>query len=574
MWIQIIKDSFTNKTISFVFLSILFLWKLFYSLGLELIPDEAYYWEWSRHLDLSFYDQGPGVAYYIRFFTLFLGDTLFSLKLAAGLASLFTAYFVYLTAHRLGLNGLQLFWLLILSQFNPGFLGGSFLIMHDSPLMLSWAIGIYLSVSFILTNKPWYLYGMFFALGTGALSKHSMIFFVMGILLWLIFYPSERKIFKSLHLYFGIILTGIMISGVLWWNYKTGWHNIDAIMNLRSAGGQHTVNSTGKLFFGQLLSFSPLWFIGICISMYIWLKKNIPFLKYIGLQDKFIELPLKPELAFLFWNAAAMPIFFFIMSFRKDIQANWLYPAYLPATILLAHLIQEKPIQKIDIWILRLVQIGFFFALPLGIYTLYSAKITEIFHLKMEPHFIPEYKAKGFTQIAKEVQELKTQIDPDGIIVANRYQDAAILSWNLPSQPFITSINIMQKNQYNLWPSMQKGKNYFLVHIQENTCEKSFIFFQPYLERMFDSVQEFPEKDIILSGNVLKRYQVWYLKNYRQEWHLDIIEFLEEGYLNSLLPNLTINKEFKGEKALFEKGINLLNSYYQRPGETNCKIFQ
>ncbi len=29
---------------------------------LELNEDEAYYWEWSRNLALSYYDQGPGVA--------------------------------------------------------------------------------------------------------------------------------------------------------------------------------------------------------------------------------------------------------------------------------------------------------------------------------------------------------------------------------------------------------------------------------------------------------------------------------------------------------------------------------
>ena len=34
---------------------------------LDLAPDEAHYWDWSRHLDWSYYSKGPLVAYLIRF---------------------------------------------------------------------------------------------------------------------------------------------------------------------------------------------------------------------------------------------------------------------------------------------------------------------------------------------------------------------------------------------------------------------------------------------------------------------------------------------------------------------------
>ena len=33
---------------------------------LDLSPDEAHYWDWSRHLDWSYYSKGPGVAWLIR----------------------------------------------------------------------------------------------------------------------------------------------------------------------------------------------------------------------------------------------------------------------------------------------------------------------------------------------------------------------------------------------------------------------------------------------------------------------------------------------------------------------------
>src|ERR1700684_620612 len=41
---------------------------------LDLAPDEAHYWDWSRHLDWSYYSKGPLVAYLIHGSCLLLED--------------------------------------------------------------------------------------------------------------------------------------------------------------------------------------------------------------------------------------------------------------------------------------------------------------------------------------------------------------------------------------------------------------------------------------------------------------------------------------------------------------------
>src|SRR6516162_8030467 len=41
---------------------------------LDLAPDEAHYWDWSRHLDWSYYSKGPLVAYLIRLSCTLAGD--------------------------------------------------------------------------------------------------------------------------------------------------------------------------------------------------------------------------------------------------------------------------------------------------------------------------------------------------------------------------------------------------------------------------------------------------------------------------------------------------------------------
>src|SRR5262247_928616 len=62
---------------------------------LELSPDEAHYWEWSRRLDWSYYSKGPLVAYLIALSTMLGGSTEFFVRLPAVLLSAGTTVCVF-----------------------------------------------------------------------------------------------------------------------------------------------------------------------------------------------------------------------------------------------------------------------------------------------------------------------------------------------------------------------------------------------------------------------------------------------------------------------------------------------
>src|SRR5689334_11667584 len=55
-------------------ISLLRVFYLISNCPLDLAPDEAHYWQWSQHLDWSYYSKGPLVAYLIRLSTWLLGD--------------------------------------------------------------------------------------------------------------------------------------------------------------------------------------------------------------------------------------------------------------------------------------------------------------------------------------------------------------------------------------------------------------------------------------------------------------------------------------------------------------------
>jgi 4-amino-4-deoxy-L-arabinose transferase-like glycosyltransferase len=54
----------------------------------DLSPDEAYYWDWSRHLAMGYYSKPPMVAWLIALFTKLGGTHPFFVRVGAALFSL------------------------------------------------------------------------------------------------------------------------------------------------------------------------------------------------------------------------------------------------------------------------------------------------------------------------------------------------------------------------------------------------------------------------------------------------------------------------------------------------------
>src|SRR5688572_7590319 len=76
---------------------------------IDLAPDEAHYWDWSRHLDWSYYSKGPLVAWMIRASCTLFGDVMPAVRFPAVLcgAGLLVSLYV-LTVQTFRREGLAL----------------------------------------------------------------------------------------------------------------------------------------------------------------------------------------------------------------------------------------------------------------------------------------------------------------------------------------------------------------------------------------------------------------------------------------------------------------------------------
>ena len=59
-------------------------YRLWFITQIELVPDEAYYWLWSKHLAASYRDKGPAIAWTIALGTKLFGHTVFGIRFFRG----------------------------------------------------------------------------------------------------------------------------------------------------------------------------------------------------------------------------------------------------------------------------------------------------------------------------------------------------------------------------------------------------------------------------------------------------------------------------------------------------------
>ncbi len=186
------------------------------------LSDTFYYWEWSRHLALSYYDGPPLIAYFIKCSTLIFGDTLFALAFVGIAVTAVTSRIIYKTA-RFFLNEDASYVAAIVWLFSPQVtLSLLKQTTYDTPLTLFWALIIYYVVSYIKTNKNNYLYAIGISIGLLLLAKYSGVVLVLGLGLFLLMTPY-RALFKNKHFYFSMIIAMLIFSPVLYWNYQHDW---------------------------------------------------------------------------------------------------------------------------------------------------------------------------------------------------------------------------------------------------------------------------------------------------------------------------------------------------------------
>ena len=327
------KVRINTETWIFSVILIFLLVRLFIINNLELAPDEAYYWNWSKHIDLSYSDHPPMVAYIMAIFTGLGGDTGFFVRLGGLLCSVMSLVLLYAASITLFPAQRRLAWeLLFLFNITLLFPAGCIIQTPDTPMLLFWSAAIFCG-SRIVTGGPawwWYLWGA--ALGLGLLSKYTMILIIPCMVLFFLLSPSHRHWFFRKEPYLAIVIALLVFSPVILWNWQHHW--ISFAYQLQqgfSPKKREIIQIILKLLEylgGQAGVITPFLFIAFIIysvkGIVLSIRQKIPSYLY---------------LAILSWPV----LLFFGLStaLGKVAEANWPAPAYIAGFILMCHVFND-----------------------------------------------------------------------------------------------------------------------------------------------------------------------------------------------------------------------------------------
>lgn len=383
-----------------IVLFILLLRLVYFGLA-QLIPDEAYYWQYAQHMDLSFYDHPPMVAWLIWLGTSILGHNEFGVRIGALICGLISMGYLYALTQNLYDKSTAMRAVLLLTILPLGFATG-ILMTPDAPLVAAWAATLYYMERALIANQNSAWLGMGIAFGLGMLSKYSLGLLGIAALVFVIIDPTARRWMLRPHPYLAALLAVILFSPVIIWNYENNWASFSFQSNRVLADTYEF--SVHKLIAHIMILLTPVGFLAAALAFF---PAKIP-------TDQQLE-----QRRHLFVQVfAGIPLFIcFILSTFDSPRFHWTAPIWLAIFPTIAWMIGQtdhlsamaKRIQAA--WRLTIITCVFAYAFVLHYVVLGIPGIP--YQLLTEHYFWRE----AATEIKQIVQEVRSQTGEEPIVV-------------------------------------------------------------------------------------------------------------------------------------------------------------
>lgn len=440
-----------DTTILFVFLLSLSLFRIYYIQNgpMDLSPDEAHYWEWSRRLDLSYYSKGPMIAYLIYLGTSLFGDTVFGIRFMAVLFSALSSILMYSLGKKMYDEKVGLFSA-ILIQIIPLFSTYGILFTIDSPFIFFWISALFLfreavnqsQILNLKSQKYWLLLGL--SIGLGLLTKYTMVFFYLCACLFLAFSAEKRRLLLTRGPYIALLISLIVFSPVILWNAQHDWVTLKHTAGQAhiAQGIQLSLKSFAEFMGSQLGVITPLLLILMIVSV--------------------LKLGRKLEGSYLFWFSVPVLAFFLFKSIQAKVQANWALPGYITGII------------SFSAMYLRTFDTdGKGKKILVSASIILSLLMTSVAHypsiLDLPAELDPASRVQGWQALGEEVTGIYQQMSSANsvFIFSDRYQVSSELAFYVKGHPVTYCINLGRRmNQYDIWPGFHNLRHHDAIFVR------------------------------------------------------------------------------------------------------------
>lgn len=444
------------------FLIVHFLW----SKHFPIADVEAYYWDWSRNLSLSYYDH-PGAVAWLCHLGIWITQDQNNLRFFVPIFSFISVIFLILSMNTIlsfenkKANLKQALYLEILYNIIPVFSMQSFILMPDFSLLTCLSIVLFISLK---TMKDIHLYhkipipliillGIFSGLGFN--SKYHMFPIISLMILALLLLQKLTR--KQIFIFLIVFISSFIVASVptIYWNIENKF--ISFIFQLNHGFGKFDFDfkNPASYIIESSLYITPILFIyGLNKTIYI-----NKYYKKIDFNEKLILIAISP--------VCGLFIIFFIASFYDYVAPYWISPGFL---LLI-------PFISIDMsnWKFNKIFIPIFLSISLITPTVICFKevrklitqasngaigyklffwyvFTDSHIEKLTGIILPE-------SIPSQVLEQKGCTSNDTLIASLNWTWTSQLAYHLKGHPFIYNLSTNQKSFYSFRDNLNNIKN-------------------------------------------------------------------------------------------------------------------
>jgi dolichol-phosphate mannosyltransferase len=293
-------------------------------LGLpELMEQEAYYWNYAQHLDLSYLDHPPMVALLIWLGTKLCGINEFGVRIGAFLCWFVTAFFCYRLTIKVFDRQAALGAVLLLAVL-PLYFGVGFLMTPDAPLHAAWAALLFYGYRVLVEEDTASWAGFGISLGLGLLSKYTIVLLGPAFLFYMLIDRRARGWLLKPGPYAALTVAVALFSPVIIWNMQHQWASF--LFQSAKRISSDPVISTPHLLGHITLILTPAGLFGV-VLFFLFGRRLCQSAATVDTSD--IDNKAKRTFLLLFLASFLPFILFFTISFSREVKLNWTSPLWL-----------------------------------------------------------------------------------------------------------------------------------------------------------------------------------------------------------------------------------------------------
>ncbi|KFE62782.1 glycosyltransferase family 39 protein [Hyalangium minutum] len=474
--------------------------RLFYASLVELAPQEAYYWQYSRHLELSYFDHPPMSAWLIALSVRLIGVTELGVRLPAVVSGALLTWVLYSLGARLYSPAVGA--LTALAANTTVLLGlGAVVMTPDVPLVLFWAAALRVLCELVLPDGAgagragfrWYLLGLL--CGLAMLSKYTAALLPPQILVTALLLPRGRAALRLPHPYLGLVLALAVFSPVFIWNAQHAW----ASFSFQTQGRLQSVTGfqphlAGRYFGLQAVAVGPLLYLELLFTAALLVRRSL-------LDD--------PRARLLCLSSVPGLVLFTVVSPCHWVKMNWVAPAYLGLLVAAASGWYESR-QRGGRLGYGLASMGVGALLVLGMYLM---PLWPLIPFRERDNLV-----SGWRELASHVQRFREQAGSEGtqpLVVGWSYKTASELAFYLPDHPETQSDTALGGPglAYDFWiDRVGRGQDAIVVADARQPLRDA----ATRLPAHCGAVRELPPVTVHRGERAVTTFHLWYCS----QWHL------------------------------------------------------